>query len=347
VIDDRGSDDTPRPERSATGRYDSFHDAYTTELRRVFDDPSYYNAPRGNASRERLGVQFHLSDPRQRLPFLPSRRTNVVFNFAEALWYLSGRDDLDFIGYYAPSIRRYSMDGQTLTGTAYGRKILGVKAGRDQWKAVTELLADDPDTKRAVLQIFDGDELAVPGNIDVSCTLGLQFLLREGALYCIAYMRANDAYLGLTSDLFSFTFLQEFLATEIGARLGGYTHCVGSMHVYAPNDTSARAVLDDPHGRDAPLFSVPAMPQQNNWPAMNLVLEIEEQLRFNRHHLGTDLSGLDLPRYWEQVLRLFEIYRRVKHDKPVTLDQFSDLDPMYQYFLTNRWKERMPLADVA
>ena len=45
------------------------------------------------------------------MPLVPVRRLNIVFNFAAALWYVSGRDNLDFIAYYAPSMRRYSADG--------------------------------------------------------------------------------------------------------------------------------------------------------------------------------------------------------------------------------------------
>ena len=129
-----------------------------------------------------MGVRFRLARADQRVPLVPARRLNIVFNFAEALWYLAGRDDLDFIAFYAPSIRKYSADGHRLTGTAYGRSLCGAPDGRpDQWPTVVETLREDPDSKRAVIQIFRGEELQVADNPDVSCTLGLQFLLRDGA----------------------------------------------------------------------------------------------------------------------------------------------------------------------
>lgn len=61
---------------------------------------------------------------------MPSRKTNIVFNFAEALWYLSGKNDLDFIEYYASNMRKYSMDGKCLTGTAYGKKYFNTEIKR-------------------------------------------------------------------------------------------------------------------------------------------------------------------------------------------------------------------------
>lgn len=334
-------------EDSPSGSYDSFHHAYVEQLRRVFCSPRYRNAPRGFASRERLAAQFDLTDPRQRVPFLPARRTNIVFNFAEALWYLAARDDLDFIGYYAPRMHRYSMDGRSLTGTAYGKKILGGQPGRDQWRMVVDQLVEDADSKRAVLQIFDGTELRVPDNLDVSCTLGLQFLLREGTLHAIAYMRANDAYRGLSSDLFSFTFLQEFLATQLGVALGNYTHTAGSLHIYAPDDDNVQAVLTDPAGAASPPFTFPAMPAQDNWAALGEVLEVEEALRTNRHGLSADLGGLGLPHYWAQVLGLFEVYRRLRHDEPAPGEMLTALDPIYQHLLLQRWDPRLRTAEVS
>lgn len=331
-------------EDNASGSYGSFHRAYVEQLRRVFCSPTYRNAPRGFASRERLAAQFHLADPRQRVPFLSARRTNLVF--AEALWYLAARDDLDFIGYYAPRMRRYSMDGRSLTGTAYGKKILGGGPGRDQWRMVVDQLLADTDSNRAVLQIFDGTELRVPDNLDVSCTLGLQFLLRDGTLHAIAYMRANDAYRGLTSDLFSFTFLQEFLATQLGVALGCYTHTAGSLHVYASDDDNVQAVLADPAGAAAPPFAFPTMPAQDNWAAVREVLEVEEALRTNRHRLSADLGGFGLPHYWVHVLGLFEVYRRLRHDELVSGEILTALEPIYQYLLLQRWRPRLRTAEV-
>lgn len=327
--------------------FGDFHHAYIQQLRRVFYAPSYCNAPRGFASRERLAEQFQLSDPRQRVPLVPARRANIVFNFAEVLWYLAGRDDLEFISYYAPSMRRFSMDGQSLTGTAYGTKMLGSSSHDSQWDAVVAELSGDPDSKRAALQIFDGAELRVANNIDVSCTLGLQFLLRGGALHAVAYMRANDAYRGLVSDLFSFTFLQEVLATELGVELGSYTHTVGSMHVYASDETQVQAVLADPASDDEASFRFPAMPAENNWPALREVLELEEALRTNRHRLTSEHSHLGLPHYWTQILLLFEVYRRLSYDEPVSECLLGALDPIYQYLLRARWSARLPALERA
>lgn len=324
-------------ENGTAGHYPDFHRAYIDQLRLVFETPTYHNAPRGQQSRERLAAQFQLRDPRQRVAFVPARRTNIVFNFAEALWYLAGRDDLDFIEYYAPTMRRYSMDGRRLTGTAYGPKLCGRAHQHWQYGTIVNLLTNDPDSKRAVMQIFDADELLIPDNIDVSCTLGLQFFLRDATLHALGYMRANDAYRGITSDLFSFTLLHEFLARELGADLGSYTHIAGSLHVYQTDNARVAAVLADPAAVGPAPYRLPAMPDGDNWPAVTSLLKIEEQLRHNQLRLPVDPDRLNLPPYWAQVAMLFETYRRIRQDEPLTPDLLAALDPAYRFFVTHRW----------
>ncbi|GAA3048080.1 thymidylate synthase [Actinokineospora globicatena] len=318
--------------------FDTFHHAYAAVLRSVAEEPTYRNAPRGNASRERIGVQYRVREAAQRVPVIPARRLNIVFNFAEALWYLSGRDDLAFIATYAPSIRKYSADGVRLTGTAYGNAIFG----RDQWRTVVDQLRADPDSKRAVLQIFRGEELRVPANPDVSCTLGLQLLIRDGALHAIGFMRANDAYRGMSSDVFSFTFLQEVMARELGLPVGEYVHSVGSLHVYDPDSRRVDAVLADPATRVDPEFRFPGMPEGDNWPAIREVLLLEESLRAG-NRLG---STVDLPEYWADVVRLFELHRRVRAGEVVDEELLHPLPPLYRNLITH-WQPRLVAAPTS
>jgi thymidylate synthase len=320
--------------------FDTFDAAYVHALRWVHDSPQYFVAPRGFASRERLGFGFELTNPLARISCSPQRKANIVFNFAEALWYLSGSAKLEQISYYAPSIRKYSMDGRTLTGTAYGVKLFHFGATAfNQWNRVVHLLREDRDSKRAVLQIYDAHELLVSNNIDVSCTLGLQFLIRAGQLHAVAFMRANDAYRGIVSDVFSFTFLQEMMARQLGLPLGSYHHYVGSFHIYEPDLPAVQRVLAE--GRQLAgqaCAALPPMPEGDNWEHVHAVLRYERELRENRTRLTADgLARTGLPEYWQQVLGLFEVYRQVRHEEQLALDFLGCLLPLYQQIVVHRW----------
>ncbi|GAB2537640.1 thymidylate synthase [Nocardia heshunensis] len=319
--------------------FDTFEQAYLSHLRRVRDEPEYSNAPRGQHSREILGVTYRLANPRERIVRVPERRTNIVFNFAEALWYLSGSNSLDFIEHYAPSIGQYSADGRTLRGTAYGPRIFhSGAAGFDQWSSVVSTLRADPDSKRALIQIFAPEELLVADNIDVACTIGLQYFVREGRLHSIAFMRANDAYRGTVSDVFSFTLLQEVLARQLDLELGGYTHVAGSYHLYAVDDLRADEVLAHSDSK-AYGEAFPAMPTGDNWPAIRAVLELEGLLRSNRIRLRrSDIGSLGLPHYWMQIVILFALYACRRHNGAIDTELLDELDPLYRRLLENCWR---------
>jgi thymidylate synthase len=327
-----------------TPTFTTFHDAYLAVLRHVSDQPEYRNAPRGNAARECLNLTFTLTNPRDRIVYAPARRTNIVFCYAEALWYLLGRDDLDMIGYYAPRLRKVSDDGVRLTGTAYGPKLFRreMSTWPSQWEQVSELLNTDPATKRAVVAFFHPAELQEPDNPDVSCTIALQFLLREGRLHAVVYMRGNDAVTGLLCDAFSFTLIQEFAAHQLTVQVGGYAHHVGSMHI---NDTDAghvARILTAEQQR--PCFPAAVMPP-TSWNDLKILEQYEQTLRRDEDRLyPEELDRLGLEPYWQQVVLLFEIYRQITHypATPVEPKTLHALEPGYRWLIAHRWPDRMP-----
>lgn len=189
-------------------------------------------APRGMATLEVLGASLILTDPRRRLVDVPPVRVvNPAFAAAEAVWILSGSDD-PWIYQFNRRLADYADDGRLMG--AYGPRLRRWQGGIDQLAQVRQLLRDDPDTRRAVVQLFDpGNDFR--GYRDVPCTLGYRFHLRDGLLYMHTTMRSQDLWRGFCYDIFTATLLQELLAGWIGAGLGTYCHQVDSLHLYEPD----------------------------------------------------------------------------------------------------------------
>ncbi|MGX7826458.1 thymidylate synthase [Actinokineospora sp. 24-640] len=314
-----------------------FHEAYLAQLAELLARPRFSNAPRGFSSVERLGVSFEVADARRRLVPCPVRRANIVFCLAEVLWYFAGRDDIGYLSYYAPGVSRFVSGADTVTGTAYGPRIFRFGATvLDQWASVARTLADDRDSKRAVVQIFQPEELTVPGNPDVACTLGLQFFIREDRLFTVGYMRANDAFRGMVSDVFSFTFLQELMAAQLGVGTGSYVHMVGSSHLYAPDAAAARRVVAASAELDD---RMPAMPSGDQREHVDRLMAVEAALRVDRLRLTPDaVRDLPLPEYWRHVAVLFELYRGVRHGSARdTAALLAGLPPVYRRMISARF----------
>jgi thymidylate synthase len=334
----------PGPETSGP-EFATFTDAYLAVLSRVTCRHQYETVARGNAAREVLNVSFTVRDPLTRSPYLAARRANIVFNHAEALWYLSGRDDLAMIAHYAPSLRKFSADGLRLAGTAYGPRLFGPGPnGGSHFDQVIALLRADPGTKRAALVIMRPGELADPANPDVACTLAIQLMLRGGALHMAAYMRASDALTGLLCDVFSFTFIQEHAARLLGARLGSYTHHAGSMHVNVPDLPRARAIVAEARQAAPPRFPAAAMPA-GRAADLAAVLEWEQALRLNQRTAVPGTRELvALHPYWRQVVTLFEAHRQITRHPGRLVDPavLSALHPGYRWLLARRWPASIP-----
>jgi thymidylate synthase len=196
-------------------------------------------APRGLATVEVLGASLCLTSPRRRLVDVPPVRVlNPAFAAAEAVWILSGSDGL-WICEYNQRLAGYADQGRLMG--AYGPRLRRWHGTTDQLGQVRALLAADPDTRRAVIQLFDpGTDFL--GHKDVPCTLGYRFFLRDGLLHMHTTMRSQDLWLGFCYDIFTATLIQELLAGWLGAGLGHYCHQVDSLHLYAQDLQAARCL---------------------------------------------------------------------------------------------------------
>jgi thymidylate synthase len=187
-------------------------------------------APRGLPTIEVLGASLTLTDPRRRLVDVPPARViNPAFAVAEAAWILSG-SDAPWIYTYNERLADYADNGRLMG--AYGPRLRRWHGTTDQLAQALKTLADDPGTRRAVIQLYDPDA-DTRGHKDVPCTLGYRFFLRDGRLHMHTTMRSQDLWRGFCYDIFTATILQELLAGWLGAELGSYLLCVDSLHLYA------------------------------------------------------------------------------------------------------------------
>src|SRR5205823_558477 len=154
-------------------------------------------------------------------------------------------------------------------------------------------------------------------------------------------MRANNAFQGIVGDVFSNTFLQELLATQLGLEMGSYAHHVGSMHVIDADLRRTEKVLDEAAGRSAgsPCFRFPSMPATTSWSEIRQVQAHEEALRQDKERLTpVTVRQSGLAPYWQQVLLLFELHREIVHDQAVDPDVYDALLPAFWYLVRNKWK---------
>ena len=264
--------------------------------------PKLRAAPELKATRgttqELLGVNLKLTLPRARLS-RSETRGKAFSPFGELLWYLTKRNDLEFIKEYIPQYIKESDDGLTVYG-GYGPRFFSMR-GIDQIANVIALLTEKPTTRRAVIQVFDADDINAQHQ-EIPCTTTLQFFVRDEHLHMSTTMRSNDAYMGLPHDVFAFTMLQEILARSLNCELGQYHHYVGSLHIYEKHYGAVEQYVSE---RWQARVEMPPMPLGDPWPDLNTLLLAEALLREHRP-LTAEVEALHP--YWRDLVRMLTIF---------------------------------------
>jgi thymidylate synthase len=281
---------------------DLMNDAYTHVL-----EQGVTIAPTNGQAKELFGVIVELKKPRARVS-RSQNRERIFSALGELLWYLSGSDDVDQIAYYVSFYKDFgaSVDGHVLG--AYGPRLMHFDQ-INQVEAVIKMLKKNPDSRNAVIQLFDHrDEKYAP------CTLALQFAVRDGRLVMMTSMRSNDLFWGFPHDLFAFSMIQEIIARSVGIDIGHYYHSVGSLHLYKVHEVDATEYLNE-GWHDA--VTMPPMPEEDPWEQIHNLLALERYIRVSSQ---PEIEDLQLPShpYWRDLALLLFAYK-------LTVERRSDV----------------------
>ena len=304
--------------------YNNFTEAYVDILKDVYVFPEFISSPRGMKVKEILGYQFKILNPMHRMPYTPGRDASIHYMIAELLWYLTGNNSTNWISNYATFWSKISDDGKT-ANSAYGARIFkhhsyqGAEEGSlTQWEYIKNELKQDPASRRAVIHIRMPQD-SRNANLDVPCTLSLQFFLRSDAIHMVASMRSSDIILGLVYDVPAFTIFQELLAVQLTKELGRpiglgtYTHLSASLHIYEKHFKMAEKILEEDKKQDYLKFV--EMPQMPSDPPLVLLTRVEEDIRksLREEMLLNVLSQSGLTDdYWIDWSKILASHRAIK-----------------------------------
>ncbi|WP_218974082.1 thymidylate synthase [Xanthomonas hortorum] len=265
------------------------------------------------SNRELVGVQIRISDPRARFSRAISR-SQLFSSLGELFWYWGGSNRLDQISYYVKNYRQESEDGLTVP-SAYGPRLFALR-GKNQIDGIVNLLREKPTTRRAVIQLYDAEDL--DSALSPPCTCTLQFLMRQGKLNLFVSMRSNDILFGFPHDVFAFTMIQEIISRRTGVELGEYIHSVGSLHLYANQQSKAQNYLAEGYQEKVPM---PAMPEEDPSAAMLVLVRYEREVRLNQTLPAFPCGLAD---YWLDLARLLAIYKCYKKKDRETIEKLKN-----------------------
>lgn len=177
------------------------------------------------------------ANPVENVLTCPTRDANPFFHFFESMWILAGSNTVALPRFFLEGIVRYSDNGETFHG-AYGHRlrhwpIQGSSSVVDQLENVIICLTLKPDTRQAVMSIWNPDRDLGAGAKDIPCNDMVMFKIRDGFLNMTVCNRSNDVIWGAYgANAVQFSFLQAYVAARVGVAVGTYTQVSDSFHVY-------------------------------------------------------------------------------------------------------------------
>ena len=183
--------------------------------------------------------------PCERVVFWPARDGNPFFHLYESLWMLAGRNDVAPLVRYVKNAVDYSDDGKILHG-AYGHRWRnwfadwsksdgqGPNAKLDQLELIAIELKENPESRRCVLQMWDGQYDLGRSGKDLPCNTIATFQRGfDGKLNLVVFCRSNDIVWGLFgANCVQFSMLLEYMALWIGCPVGTYSQVSVNFHAY-------------------------------------------------------------------------------------------------------------------
>ena len=256
---------------------------YGQLLRQVVDDGDE-SSPRGMKIKEARPLVLSIANPRQCVVKRPGM--SRAFMWAEQLLLISGEHDKELLA-------RYSKRGGDMLNHygAYGPRI------RDQLPEIIKELSVDKDSRRAIVYISRPDDLRYADELNMPCTLGYHFMIRNDKLELTCYMRSWDLVWGLSYDIPNAVQLQMLVAADLGLQLGPYSHVAGSGHVYERH-------FDLEVGTTS--YELPSMTSFGDPTLRSSIADAKTALWCEQRWPGGDAPKITLPPQWEEPFAVFQ-----------------------------------------
>lgn len=265
---------------------------------------------RAGETREELGVVIRSDNPRRR--WMDRKSMNIAFALQESFAYWRGLNT-GHVERYNSNMETWTDDEGELPGSAYGDRMRNT-AGHDQLARAEAQLRENPDTRRAVIQVHQ-TSVEDYDSADVACTNHLHPFVRDSKLHMHANLRSQDMYWGFPYDAQNNQYIQEALAGRLGLGLGEYVHTMESCHYYTDYEDKVEASLDEHSAWETPDARIP---NDAHDTAMSLLGEGLARTRNGGrpYEVLDSLNAMVCPYYsdWLCLMVAYELHRF--HDDP-------------------------------
>lgn len=284
--------------------------------------------PRGFDTYELNDVVLIAWNPRVRVIQLKNRRYNPVFGLIEFLHFFTGDSKPDMLSHYVKNVKNFVNPATGLLDGCYAPRLTNLELydprvypkrktlRLNQLELVYRRLKKDPNTRRAVISIYNPVYDYNDDSLDIPCNDFLIFRQIDGKLNLTVICRSSDYYIGFIYDTFEFQLLQEVVAGWLGLDVGDFIYHLASVHLYARDAEKFKkceSVKVDYKPRDARV-------SYDEWQSiLQLMLKFEESVRAGQNLL-TPIIINEFDTYWSSFMNCIRLHNALKYKLPIDLD---------------------------
>lgn len=180
-----------------------------------------------NGTKMILNTGFYINNPFNNDIKTSYRNWKKKYAEIEWKWYLSKDRSVKELKKHA-KIWDNMHNGDDIVNSNYGFQW----SRGEQLEFVVSELTKNPNSRRAVITIYDGKENNLH-SLDTPCTLNITFNVINKRLNMSVLMRSNDLWFGFCNDQYCFSKLQALVAKKLKLDIGWYFHFVNNLHIYS------------------------------------------------------------------------------------------------------------------
>lgn len=138
----------------------------------------------------------------------------------------------------------FRRDGAGNFHYTYGERIFNFDGAKNQIDGyIVPLLRSDPETRRAIIVLYDPASDSDLGCKETPCITSIYFKMAEGKLTATAIIRSNNMLLGWPANIYQAHLLQKYVADELGVGTGPITTISHAAHIRREHEDDARKIL--------------------------------------------------------------------------------------------------------
>lgn len=129
---------------------------------------------------------------------------------------------------------------------AYGERVVKFHGKKNQLEEfIIPLLSNSPESRRALISLYDPLEDSDTSKEDVPCLVSIHFRVVDKKVQVTGYIRSNDIFIGWPANIYQLFVLQRYVASKLGLEQGGLTTISGSAHIFSEYREELKRLLSE------------------------------------------------------------------------------------------------------